>query len=101
MTVKELIEHLSKFPPDLKVWVSDGGYCEGANCCIEPEMLLAIDATLDGDEVDEEYFYYDEEDDDDVDTYAPIILNPEQYGYYPFDEGYSKYIILLKSTLDK
>lgn len=101
MTVVELIEHLNKFPPDLKVWVSDGGYCEGAANCIEPQIILAIDAALDGDEVDEEYFYYDEEDGDDVDTYAPIILNPQLYGYYPFDKGYSKNIILIKSTLDK
>lgn len=48
MTVKELIKHLNKFPLDLKVWVSDGGYCEGATRCIEPVELIAWEAGLDG-----------------------------------------------------
>ncbi len=90
MTVKELIEHLSKFPQDLKVWVSDGGYCEGAANCIEPVELVAWEAGLDGDEVDDEW------------------VNDEQSAYWE-SQGYievehnllSKNIVLIKSTLDK
>jgi len=93
MKVKELIEQLSKFDPELELWHSDGGYCEGSMRSIEPVKILAIDAGLDGDEVDSEYFYvYDEED---------MIDNPEKHGYEKTGDGYSKYIVLLRSQLDE
>lgn len=107
MTVQQLIEHLQQFPPDLEVWVSDAGYCAGAAKCIAPEKKIAWEADLDGDEVDKEYFYYDEECEDDIETYKHIVLNPKSHGYIKFDggrsydKGYSKEIVLLKSTLDE
>lgn len=102
MKVKELIEYLQEFDPDLDVWVSDAGYCEGATPCIEPEKILAIDAGLDGDEVDGEYFYYDPNDEDDVRDMGSTLPEPGENGYFPVvGKGYSKYIVLLRSQLDE
>jgi hypothetical protein len=59
MTVKELIEELQKYPKDLKVWVSDGGYCEGATPLKGIEKEVAWEAGLDGDAVGDEWEYMD------------------------------------------
>jgi len=59
MTVKDLIEELQKYPEDLKVWVSDGGYCEGAEPLKNIEKVVAWEADLDGDVVDDEWEYMD------------------------------------------
>lgn len=90
MTVQQLIEHLQQFPPDLEVWVSDGGYCEGATKCIAPEKKIAWEAGLDGDEVGDEWVY------DKMSSYW------ESQGYTEVEhELLSKEIVLLKSTLDE
>ena len=108
MTVQELIDQLKTLPPDLKVWVSDGGYVEGSTRLTSVEVVSAYEAGLDGDEVgDDEYVYLDDENMD--------KLNPDDYPYkctddYPYKyisaetvEPYpvwSKAIVLIKSTLD-
>lgn len=94
MKVKDLIEYLQKFNPDLEVWHSDGGYCEGSTRSIEPIVILAWNAELDGDEVDGEYCYSNDKN--------FIVDGCEEKGYFPTDNGevYSKYIVLLRSQLD-
>lgn len=57
MSIAELIKELEKYPKDLKVWVSDGGYCEGATPLKSIEKVVAWEANLDGDAVDDEYEY--------------------------------------------
>ena len=57
MKVKELIDILSQYPEDMEVWVSDKGYSEGGERLSKVEKVLAVDAGLDGDEVDDEYIY--------------------------------------------
>lgn len=99
MTVQELIDQLKTLPPDLKVWVSDGGYVEGSTRLTSVEVVSAYEAGLDGDEVDGEYEYLD-----DVD---PNELSSDDYPYKydtekDVDNGdvWSKAIVLIKSTLD-
>lgn len=90
MTVGQLIEHLSKFPLDLNVWVSDAGYCEGANPCAEPVEIIAWEAGLDGDMVEDEWIY------DKMDFYW------KNQGYEEVEnEILSKKIVLIKSMLDQ
>jgi len=73
MKVKELIEKLKEFPEDMTVWVSDNGNSEGGTRLISVEKVLAIDAGLDGDDVDDEYFFIDEDFDE------SILKNPSSY----------------------
>lgn len=63
MKVKELKELLNNYPDYLEIWVSDGGNSEGGRRLTKVEKVLAVDAGLDGDEVDDEYFYIDEDTD--------------------------------------
>lgn len=63
MKVKELKELLNKYPDNMEIWVSDGGNSEGGERLRKVEKVLAVDAGLDGDEVDDEYFYIDEDTD--------------------------------------
>lgn len=92
MKVSELIEKLQQFPPDLNVWVSDGGYCEGAEPCIDPIVRFAWDAALDGDEVSDEYFYNEDN----------VIDDPIAHGYvkHDVDDIWTREIVLIRSTLD-
>lgn len=60
MKVKELIDILSPYPEDMEVWVSDKGYSEGGERLSKVEKVLAVDAGLDGDEVDDEYIYIED-----------------------------------------
>lgn len=60
MKVKELIDILSQYPEDMEVWVSDKGYSEGGERLSKVEKVLAVDAGLDGDEVDDEYIYIED-----------------------------------------
>lgn len=57
MKVKELIKKLSQYPEDMEVWVSDRGYCEGGERLTKIEKVSAYEASLDGDEIDDEYIY--------------------------------------------
>lgn len=57
MTVKELITKLQKYPENMKVWVSDNGYCEGGIPLDKVEKVMALNVYLDGDEVNNEYLY--------------------------------------------
>lgn len=60
MNVKELKQLLEQYPENMEVWVSDRGYCEGGERLKKVERVLAYDAALDGDEVDDEYLYLEE-----------------------------------------
>lgn len=60
MKVKELIEKLGQYPEDMEVWVSDRGYCEGGERLQKVEKVSAYEASLDGDEIDDEYIYVNE-----------------------------------------
>lgn len=89
MKVKELIEKLKEFPEDMAVWVSDNGNCEGGIRLRSVEKVLAIDAGLDGDEVDDEYSR--------IDDYCneSIFSGPE----YTKKDGYaSKEIVYLNDN---
>lgn len=63
MKVKELIAQLSTLPEDAEVWVSDRGYCEGAEPLTSVKLADAHLAGLDGDSVDDEYLYVEEDTD--------------------------------------
>jgi hypothetical protein len=92
MTVKELIKKLQKYPEDLKVWVSDNGYCEGATPFKEFKVEQAYKAGLDGDEVDNEYLYADDLNEDEFYDY-------EKKGYKLFPNKqfpvFSKQILMI------
>jgi hypothetical protein len=90
MTVKELIEKLQKYPENLKIWVSDGGYLEGAIPFKEFKVEQAHEAGLDGDEVDDEYMYAEELNEDEFYAY-------EQEGYKHFPD--EKFSVLSKEIL--
>lgn len=92
MKVKELINILSQYPEDMEVWVSDRGYCEGGEKLVKVEKLLAYDAGLDGDGVDDEYIYVEGEDID--------IQEHLAKGYVLTDNGsvLSKHIIYLNDN---
>lgn len=57
MKVKELINQLSFLDPELEVFVNDNGHGEGASRLNELTVIPAIDAEIDGDEIDDEYYY--------------------------------------------
>jgi len=60
MKVKELIKKLSQYPEDMEVWVSDRGYCEGGERLSKIEKVSAYEASLDGDDIDDEYIYVED-----------------------------------------
>jgi hypothetical protein len=60
MKNKDLQELLKQFPDDMKIWVSDGGNGEGGQPLVKVEKVLAMDAGLDGDSVDDEYIWVDD-----------------------------------------
>jgi hypothetical protein len=95
MTVKQLMKKLEKLPPNLKVWVDDGGYVEGATKLKKVKVIQAYKAALDGDEVDDEYRYIDEDD-----TQEKIQGLLKQKGYKIFKTKYdkvlSKEIVMIK-----
>ena len=92
MKVKELINILSQYPEDMEVWVSDRGYCEGGEKLTTVEKVVAYDASLDGDEINDEYIYVEGEDID--------IQEHLAKGYVLTDDGsvLSKYIIYLNDN---
>lgn len=61
MNVKELIEELQKYPDDMEIWISDKGYSEGGERLTKIEKVIAVDAGLDGDDIDDEYIYIEED----------------------------------------
>jgi hypothetical protein len=61
MKNKELQELLKQFPDDMEVWVSDRGYVEGGERLVKVEKVMACDAALDGDDVDDEYIYVEKD----------------------------------------
>jgi hypothetical protein len=61
MNVKELKEILEQYPEDMQIWVSDRGYCEGGEKLVKVERTSAYSASLDGDEIDDEYFFVEED----------------------------------------
>jgi len=91
MTVKELIKILEQYPPDMGIWVSDRGYCEGGERLVKVEKILADDAGLDGDDIDDEYLYV--EDDTNISKYL-------KKGYILSEDGevLSKEIIYLNNN---
>lgn len=78
MKVKELIEILKQYPEDMQVWVSDKGYCEGGERLTKVEKISAYKASLDGDEIDDEYIYVDN------DTNVDELINQ---GYTLSEDG--------------
>jgi hypothetical protein len=92
MKVKELINILSQYPEDMEVWVSDKGYSEGGEKLTKIEKLLAYDAGLDGDEINDEYIYVEGEDIN--------IQEHQAKGYVLTDGGsvLSKHIIYLNDN---
>ena len=92
MNVKELINILSQYPEDMEVWVSDKGYGEGGEKLTKVEKLLAYDAGLDGDSIDDEYIYIEGEDIN--------IQEHQAKGYILTDGGsvLSKHIIYLNDN---
>lgn len=60
MKIKELKTILEQYPDDMEIWVSDQGNSEGGTKLTKVAKVLAIDAGLDGDEIDDEYSYIDE-----------------------------------------
>ena len=78
MNVKEIKQLLNKYPDDMEIWVSDGGNSEGGERLIKVEKVLAVDAGLDGDDIDDEYVYID----DDVD-----VLSYLERGYILSKDG--------------
>lgn len=78
MNVKQLKKLLEKYPDNMEIWVSDGGYSEGGQRLAKVEKILAVEAGLDGDEVDAEYLYIEE--DTNIDKYLKkgYILNKDK-----------------------
>lgn len=60
MNVKELKHLLEQYPNDMEIWVSDRGGLEGGTRLVKLEKVLAYNADLDGDEINDEYFYIEE-----------------------------------------
>jgi hypothetical protein len=92
MKNKELQELLKNFPDDMEVWVSDNGYCEGGERLNKVQVVKAIDAGLDGDQVGDEYIYV--EDDTNISEYLVK-------GYFLSEDGetLSKEIIYLNNSI--
>jgi hypothetical protein len=89
MIVKQLIKKLQKYPEDLKVWVSDNDYCEGATPFKEFKVEQAYKAGLDGDEVDDEYTYIDDETEEEINKYM------KEKNYQRFGNVLSKKILMI------
>ena len=94
MTVADLIAELQKLPPEMVVWVSEGGYVEGAMPLMKVEVEEAWAAALDGDEVDGEYHYVDCMDDPKED------LSTKGYELINNGEVWTKKIAIIKTGLD-
>lgn len=75
MTKKELIELLEPYPDNITIWVSDGGYLEGATPLSKVYLEFAFDADLDGDLVSDEYTYDLEKENND--DYTKIIRDEQ------------------------
>jgi hypothetical protein len=63
MTKAELIEFLKPFPDDMSIWISDNGNSEGGTRLTIVEKVLANDAGLDGDDIDDEWICVEEDTD--------------------------------------
>ena len=90
MTIKDLIIELEKYPKGLIVWVSDGGYIEGAVPLQTISKQLAYSADLDGDAVNNEYEYIKKED---------IINYADTHKIIDLEDGEfvaSKYILMIE-----
>lgn len=94
MIVSELIAELQKLPPDLKVWVSEGGYVEGAMPLTKIEVEDAWSAGLDGDEVDDEYHFVGDVGDSRED------LKAKGYKLVDGNQVWTKKIVVIKTKLD-
>jgi len=57
MNKKQLIEVLEPFPDDMEIWIDDRGSWEGGLRLLKVESVLAWNAGLDGDEIDDEWTY--------------------------------------------
>jgi hypothetical protein len=92
MKNKELQELLKNFPDDMEVWVSDNGYSEGGLKLTKVEIVKAVNAGIDGDDVDDEYLYVDN--DTDIAQYLTK-------GYFLSEDGetLSKEIIYLNDQV--
>lgn len=95
MTVSELISELQKLEPDLEVWVSDGGYVEGATPLTKIETQSAWEAPLDRDEVNLEYVYTDCYEKDEIEKFLK-----KGYQLINNDEILTKDIVIVKSKID-
>lgn len=87
MKAKELAEHLLKYP-ELDVWISDEAPIgEGGVRVRLVTAPLAVEADLDGDEIDDEYHYYDDMPYD--------LLHNSEYEYSSQMNAFSKRIFLI------
>ena len=66
----------------MEVWVSDRGYCEGGERLSKIEKVSAYEASLDGDDIDDEYIYI--EDDTDISQYLNqgYLLSDDEEALY-------------------
>ena len=91
MNKKQLIEALKPFPDDFELWVDDRGSWEGGLRLLKVEKVLAWNAGLDGDEIDDEYEY----------LWDDVEVPSNEDGSYTFIKGnpavMSKTILLLKT----
>lgn len=67
MKVKDLKAILEQYPDEMNIWVSDGGLGEGGNPLYKIEKMIAWDADLDDDDIDDEYIFV--EDDTNISEY--------------------------------
>jgi hypothetical protein len=104
MIVADLIKELQKYPQDLGIWVSDDNMGEGALPLLKVRKVLAVEAGLDGDEVDDEYDYPEEFDKLEPESveFTQLIMHWNEKGYryiaYPGEHAVSKYILLLETS---
>lgn len=91
MNKKQLIEVLEPFPDDMEIWIDDRGSWEGGLRLLKVEKVLAWNAGLDGDEIDDEYEY----------LWDDVEVPSNEDGSYTFIKGnpavMSKTILLLKT----
>ncbi len=89
MNKKQLIEALEPFPDDMEIWVNDNGYCEGGLPLKGIVPMLAYLASLDGDEITDEYFFMNDE--------PTTQLDLDKYKYIDNPPVLSKTILLTQS----
>jgi hypothetical protein len=72
------------YPEDMEIWISDNGYCEGAERLTKIKKLSAYDAGLDGDSVNDEYLYIEDMDIKDISKYLQkgYLLNKKSNVLY-------------------